>query len=113
MFDLLHVLFGTILAIDDPALLLVAGHCHRDPGRHRAGLSAAGAGVLRPGLPALGRCAGAARVHALFLTLVVLNLVAGFQALGTLMAVGLMMLPAAAARFWAREVWSLGPRSAS
>jgi zinc/manganese transport system permease protein len=43
----------------------------------------------------------------LFLVLVVLNLVAGFQALGTLMAVGLMMLPAAAARFWAREVWSL------
>jgi zinc/manganese transport system permease protein len=38
---------------------------------------------------------------------VVLNLVAGFQALGTLMAVGLMMLPATAARFWAREVWSL------
>jgi zinc/manganese transport system permease protein len=37
----------------------------------------------------------------------VLNLVAGFQALGTLMAVGLMMLPATAARFWAREVWSL------
>ena len=36
-----------------------------------------------------------------------LNLVAGFQALGTLMAVGLMMLPAAAARFWAREVWSM------
>ena len=33
--------------------------------------------------------------------------VAAFQALGTLMAVGLMMLPAAAARFWAREVWSL------
>jgi len=27
--------------------------------------------------------------------------------LGTLMAVGLMMLPATAARFWAREVWSL------
>jgi len=37
----------------------------------------------------------------------VLNLVAGFQALGTLMAVGLMMLPAAAARFWVRELWSL------
>ena len=42
--------------------------------------------------------------HFAFLALVVLNLVAGFQALGTLMAVGLMMLPAAAARFWVREV---------
>ena len=33
-----------------------------------------------------------------------LNLVGGFQALGTLMAVGLMMLPAAAARFWVRRL---------
>ena len=37
--------------------------------------------------------------------------VAGFQALGTLMAVGLMMLPAAAARFWVRELWSLSATS--
>ena len=41
-----------------------------------------------------------ARVHVLLLVLVVANLVSGFQALGTLMAVGLMMLPAASARFW-------------
>lgn len=33
-----------------------------------------------------------------------LNLVGGFQALGTLLAVGLMMLPAAAARFWTSRV---------
>jgi zinc/manganese transport system permease protein len=46
-------------------------------------------------------------VHAIFLVLTVANLVSGFQALGTLMAVGLMMLPAAAARFWATEVWSV------
>jgi zinc/manganese transport system permease protein len=51
--------------------------------------------------------------HTLFLVLVVINLVAGFQALGTLMAVGLMMLPAAAARFWAREVWTLSLTSAA
>lgn len=38
------------------------------------------------------------------MTLVALNLVAGFQALGTLMAVGLMMLPALAARFWVRTL---------
>mgnify|MGYP000849059222 CR=1 FL=1 len=31
-------------------------------------------------------------------------LVAGFQALGTLLAVGLMILPAAAARFWTQAV---------
>jgi zinc/manganese transport system permease protein len=35
-----------------------------------------------------------------FLMLVVVNLVAGFQTLGTLMAVGLMMLPAVSARLW-------------
>jgi len=34
-------------------------------------------------------------------------LVAGFQALGTVMALGFIILPAVAARFWAREVWCL------
>ncbi len=47
---------------------------------------------------------GGALFHTLFITLVVINLVAGFQALGTLMAVGLMMLPAAAARSWAIDL---------
>ncbi len=104
--DLLHVLFGSILSVDNEALLLVAAistvslttlaviyrplvvECF-DPGFLRA---IAGRGSL---------------YHVIFLILVVLNLVAGFQALGTLMAVGLMMLPAAAARFWATTVWSL------
>ena len=45
--------------------------------------------------------------HLIFLVLVVLNMVADFQALGTLLSVALMMLPAIAARFWAREIWSL------
>ncbi len=43
-------------------------------------------------------------VHFAFLVLVVLNLVNGYQALGTLLSVGLMMLPAAAARFWVDRV---------
>jgi zinc/manganese transport system permease protein len=38
------------------------------------------------------------------LILVVLTLVGGFSALGTLLAVGIMMLPAAAARFWANDL---------
>jgi zinc/manganese transport system permease protein len=104
--DLLHVLFGTILAVDDSALLLVAAISTLT--------LVALALAYRPLVlecfdPGFLRSVGVdgAKVHALFLTLVVLNLVAGFQALGTLMAVGLMMLPAAAARFWAREVWSL------
>jgi zinc/manganese transport system permease protein len=43
-------------------------------------------------------------VHLGFLVVVVLNLVAGFHALGTLLAVGLIMLPAIAARFWTENV---------
>ena len=50
--------------------------------------------VSRAGAPA----------HLAFLALVVINLVSGFHALGTLLAVGIMMLPAAIARFWARDV---------
>ena len=46
-------------------------------------------------------------VHLTFLALVVLNLVAGFHALGTLLAVGMMMLPAAAARFWTADITRL------
>lgn len=104
--DLMHLLFGTILAVNDAALLLVAGI---------ATLTALALALLYrplivecfdPGfLRAVGGHGGG--VHLAFLMLVVLNLVAGFQALGTLMAVGLMMLPAAAARFWAGQVWSL------
>ena len=45
--------------------------------------------------------------HGLFLTLVVLNLVIGFHAIGALMVVGLMMLPAASARFWSRHLPTL------
>ena len=103
--DLMHVLFGTVLALDDAALLLLAGI---------ATLTLVAVAVLWRGLvlecvdPAflLSVSRTAAWMHYAFLTLVVLNLVGGFQALGTLMAVGLMILPAAAARFWTRE---LGP----
>ena len=101
--DLLHFLFGSVLAIDDPSLFLIAGitsltlltlaliwrplvlECV-DPGYLRS--------VSRTGGP----------VHIVFLGLVVLNLVGGFQALGTLLAVGIMMLPAVTSRFWARDI---------
>lgn len=45
-----------------------------------------------------------ARYYRLFLFLIMLNLMASFQALGSLMAVGLMMLPPIAARLWARRM---------
>lgn len=101
--DLLHVLFGTVLALDDATLLLLASvttvtllslavlyrplvlECV-DPTFLRS--------VSRAGTP----------THLVFLGLVVLNLVGGFHALGTLLAVGMMMLPAAAARFWSADI---------
>jgi zinc/manganese transport system permease protein len=104
--DLLHVLFGSVLALDDATLILIAGittvslftlamlwrplvlECV-DPNFLR---SVSGAG---------------APTHLAFLALMVLNLVGAFHGLGTLLAVGLMMLPAAAARFWARDLTAM------
>src|SRR5437870_2113877 len=48
-----------------------------------------------------------ARAHFAFLGLLVMNLVGGFNALGTLLAVGIMMLPAATGRFWARDMTAM------
>lgn len=101
--DLLHVLFGTVLALDDAAILLLAAI---------ATVSLATLAVIyRPLVlecfdPQFLRSVSnmSSPTHLIFLVLVVLNLVAGFQALGTLMAVGIMLLPAVAARFWAADV---------
>src|SRR5690606_13386001 len=101
--DLLHVLFGSILALDDASLLLIAA------------ISSvtlfALALLYRPLVlecfdPSFLRSvSGLSPVtHYAFLVLVVLNLVSGFHALGTLMAVGIMVLPAAAARLWATRL---------
>ena len=43
----------------------------------------------------------------LFLTLLTLNMVCAFQALGSLMALGLLLLPAITARLWARHIWGM------
>ncbi|WP_170935823.1 MULTISPECIES: metal ABC transporter permease [unclassified Pandoraea] len=96
--DLMHLLFGSVLAVDDPSLILVAAIATVTLvwfGWHYRGL------VLDSADPAfLGHGHGKAvlRYHLGFTVLTVMNLVAGFQAMGTLMAVGLMMLPAATAR---------------
>jgi zinc/manganese transport system permease protein len=42
--------------------------------------------------------------HLVFLALLVLNLISGFHALGTLLGVGIMIIPAAISRFWARDI---------
>jgi zinc/manganese transport system permease protein len=110
--DLLHLLFGSILAVDNAALILIGGVATASLVLLAVIYRPLVVECFDPGfLRAVGGRGGL--VHTLFLALVVLNLVAGFQALGTLMAVGLMMLPAAAARFWARELWSLSAASSA
>lgn len=104
--DLVNLLFGSVLAVDNASLyligvvtsitLLTLAIIYRplvmesfDPVFMRA---VRGRGGL---------------YHMLYLTLVALNMVAGFQALGTLMAVGLMIVPAVASRFWARSLFAV------
>jgi zinc/manganese transport system permease protein len=104
--DLLHFLFGSVLALDNPTLILIAVSA-------TASLFAL-AMIFRPlviecvdpnflrSVSGLGAAA-----HLVFLGLVVINLVSGFHALGTLLAVGIMMLPAAIGRFWARDITAM------
>jgi len=104
--DLLHVLFGSVLALDDAALGLLVGI---------ALLTLATLALLYR--PLVLECLDAQFLRSVsrfspvahygFLVLVVINLVAGFHALGTLMAVGIMVLPAATARLWVRGVPAL------
>jgi len=104
--DLMNILFGAILAVDDAALILVVSTATAT----LVGLAAIYRPLVvecfNPGFFAAMGIRGAL-YHYLFLALAVLNMVAGFQALGTLMALGLILLPAVAASFWAREVWSM------
>ncbi len=101
--DLLHVLFGSVLALDDATLILLAAI---------ASITLAVLAVLyRPlvmetvdsqFLRSVSKIGGGVQI--VFLALVVLNLVGAFQALGTLLAVGMMMLPAASARLITKEL---------
>jgi len=104
--DLMHILFGTILAVDNSSLFLIT--C----------ISTLTVTVLsiiyRPLILECFDPAYMASIrgnggfyHGLFIILIVLCMVASFQALGTLMALGMMMLPAIAARFWARDILSM------
>jgi zinc/manganese transport system permease protein len=101
--ELVHVLFGSAKALDGTAVMFIAVV---------ATLTLAVLALIyRPlvmecvdplFLRSVSRAGGVA--HLTFLVLMVLNMVAGFRALGTLMAIGIMIVPAAAAQFWARQV---------
>ncbi|SIR02228.1 MULTISPECIES: metal ABC transporter permease [unclassified Bosea (in: a-proteobacteria)] len=104
--DLLHVLFGNVLALDDDVLILLASVTTISLTTLAALYRPLVLECVDPGfLRSVSRSGGV--VHLTFLALVVLNLVAGFNALGTLLAVGMMMLPAAAARFWTADITRL------
>ena len=104
--DLMEVLFGTVLSLDNASLFLIGAI---------ATISMTALAIIYR--PLVMECVDAqflrsvsrsgSAVHLSFLALVVLNLVGSFNALGTLMAVGIMLLPAAAVRFWAEEVFHL------
>jgi zinc/manganese transport system permease protein len=87
------LLFGSPGALDRPGLILAAG----------AAVATVAALILWGRRLAVAADEGAALFapQALLMGLVALNLVAGFRAFGALMTVGLIMIPAAAARFWA------------
>src|SRR5258708_10263444 len=101
--DLMHVLLGTVLAIDVPALILIVAIA--------SVVVAVLALIFRPLAiqsfdPAFLRTMGGSdsAYRAIFLVLVVLDLVAGFQAFGTLLAGVPLLLPAAAARRWGHRL---------
>lgn len=101
--DLLHILFGNILAIDNDALTLVT---------LVSWATVIGLSFIYRGLviecfdPDFMKSArrGPDFTAQIFFVLLVINLVASFQALGTLMALGLMILPSIATRFWTRNM---------
>ena len=97
--DLLHILFGSALGVDSAGLQLVAWVASISV----LALAAGYRGLVLESFDPVFLGATGHRGWLWqqgFLMLVVINLVAGFQTLGTLMAVGLMMLPAVSARLW-------------
>ena len=98
-------LFGTALGIDDDTIILI-------------GFTAtitlfSFAVILRPLIAATfdpvffeSQSRHPGLIQQWFMFLLVLNLLAAFKSLGTLMAVGLMILPATAARYWVSTITS-------
>ena len=104
--DLLHVLFGSTLALNDSALWLLGSITTLTLLALALLLRPLALECLDPDFLATVSRSGS-WVHMIFLLLAVLNLIAGFHALGTLMAVGIMILPGAAMRYWSGSLGGL------
>lgn len=109
--EILHVLFGELWELEESSVLLLAAIT--------SVTLVVLAVIWRPlvlecadpvYLHAVSRAGGP--VHYIFLVLVMANLIAAFHALGTLLAVGIMMLPAVGARMWTRSLGSMVALSA-
>lgn len=104
--NLSYFLFGSILAVDQASMILISSI---------ATITVITTAIIyRPLVyecfdPNFLRMMGIkdGRYHFTFLVLVVLTLVGACQALGTLMALGIMMLPAITARLLMHQVWTL------
>jgi zinc/manganese transport system permease protein len=101
--DLMHVLFGALLAVDNTGLVAIMGV---------ASVTLLAFAIFYRFLimealdPDFLRAQGMQPVllQATFLILAILNLVIGFQVFGTLMVLGLLIVPAATAQLWARQI---------
>ena len=96
-------LFGSILGIDDASMMLLAGIT--------TVTLLSFAVMFRPLIVSTcdpvffeSQTRHPWIIEQAFMLLLVLNLLAAFKTLGTLMAVGLMILPAAAARYWVSTI---------
>ena len=96
-------LFGSILGIDDASMVLVGGVA--------TVTLLSFAVLLRPLITSTcdpvffeAQTRRPMLIEQAFMLLLVLNLLAAFKTLGTLMAVGLMILPATSARYWSSTI---------
>ena len=104
--DLEDVLFGDATSVDARALVLMGGVTTLT--------LCVLALIYRPLIiecfdPVFLRAVGGrgSLYHIIFLTLIVLNMVESYRVLGTLMAAGLMLIPAVAAQFWTRNLMTM------
>ena len=101
--EVMALLFGSVLGVDDAALLLMCGVATLTLVALAFAWRPLVLECFDPGFAAAEGARGGLW-HLVFLALVVLNVVAAIAALGTRLAVGLLMLPGIAARHWAAEV---------
>ena len=101
--DLMHILFGTILSVDNESLILIASISSLTILLMAVIYRPLIIECLDPGFLKAKNSSGGI-YHHIFIILVVLNLVSGFRALGTLMAVGMIMLPVTTAKFWSNSI---------